>query len=162
MASKQQESLKATWVYNIAGYKKTLTLLQPTATSSKVMKHTGRLMKVIIYICIHIIYIHIYIYMDCFPPPHKQEIIFRTFNKTTPLAKIRSLTEAASVYLGLLCSTALATRGRDCKGWCAARGCELPCASEKKFSLHKKWMWTIHCKPKSQPEVHIMLLLKYT
>lgn len=62
MASKQQESLKATWVYNIAGYKKTLTLLQPTATSSKVMKHTGRLMKVIIYICIHIIYIHIYIY----------------------------------------------------------------------------------------------------
>lgn len=35
--------------------------------------------------------------MDCFLPPHKQEIIFRTFNKTTPLAKIRSLTEAASV-----------------------------------------------------------------
>lgn len=25
MASKQQESLKAAWVYNIAGYKKTLT-----------------------------------------------------------------------------------------------------------------------------------------
>lgn len=63
MALEQQESLKATWVYNISGFQKILTLLQPTATSSKVMKHTGRLMKFIIYICSHIIYIHIYIYI---------------------------------------------------------------------------------------------------
>lgn len=42
--------------------------------------------------------------MDCFSPPHKQEIIFCILNKTTPLAKIKSLTEAA--YLGLLCTTA--------------------------------------------------------
>lgn len=57
--------------------------------------------------------------MDCFPPPHKQEIISCILNKTTPLAKIKSLTEAA--YLGLLCTTVLAINCRvsvagGCKG----------------------------------------------
>lgn len=58
--------------------------------------------------------------MDCFPPPHKKEIIFRTLNKTTPLAKIRTLTEAASVYLGLLRSTAPVVRTARGDAWPAA------------------------------------------
>lgn len=58
MASKQQESLKASWVLLVFRRHS----LQPTATSSKVMKHMGRLMKFIMCICIRIIYIHIYIY----------------------------------------------------------------------------------------------------
>lgn len=124
MASKQQESLKATWVYNIAGFQKTLTLLQPTATSSKVLKHTGRLMNFIIYICSHIIYIHIYRY-GLLPSSPQIRNHFSYLEQDHSISKDRSLTEAASVYLGLLCSTALATSGRDCRGdtWLEFAGC---------------------------------------
>lgn len=58
--------------------------------------------------------------MDCFPPPHKKKKICRTLNKTTPLAKIRSLTEAVSVCLGLLCSTAPVVRTARGDAWPAA------------------------------------------
>lgn len=116
-----------------------LYLLQPTASnikmhrcfeaiSLKVMKLKGRLMKFIIHICIHIIYI----YKDRFPPPHKQEIISCILNKTTSLAKIKSLTEAASAYLDLLCTSVLAINCRvlvvgGCKGdmWQEAANCNL-------------------------------------
>lgn len=123
MASKQQESLKATWVCNIVHFQKTLTLLQPTAISSKVMKHTGRLMKFIIYICSHIIYIHIYIYIYRLLPSSPQINNFSYLEQDHSISKdVRSLTEAASVYLGLLCSTALATSGRG-DAWLEFAGC---------------------------------------
>lgn len=91
-------------------------------------------------------HIHIYIY-GLLPSSPQTRHNFYTLNKTIPSAKIRSLTEAASVYLGLLCSTALATTGRDCRGdaWpevascpmlvrrtsaCTKNGCEQSTASQ--------------------------------
>lgn len=103
------------------------------------MKLKGRLMKFIIYICIHIIYI----YVDRFPP-HKQEIISCILNKTTPLAKIKSLTEAASAYLGLLCTTVLAVNrrvsvagGYESDMWQEVVNC--PVLTKTGSSLHWNW-----------------------
>lgn len=39
-------------------------------------------------------------------------LLSHVLNKTTPSAKIKSVTEAASAYLGLLCPTGLATNCR--------------------------------------------------
>ena len=81
------------------------------------------------------------IYMDHFPPPHKQETISSILNKTTPLAKIKSLTEATSAYLGLLCTTVLAINCRisvagGCKGdmWQEVANC--PVLLKTGSSLH--------------------------
>lgn len=94
--------------------------------------------------------------MDCFPPPHKHEITSCILNKTTPLAKIKSPTEAASAYLGLLCTTVLAINCRvsvagGCKGDMRQEVANCPVLVKTGFSLHWNWCkWSIACQNFSQ------------
>lgn len=81
---------------------------------------------------------HSYSIHGSLPPPHKQGIISCILNKTTPSAKIKSLTAAASAHLVLPCPTGPAITGRASAAGAArghaARGCGCPVPAARRLT----------------------------